>query len=175
MHAPGLGCAITPAAQLRHPNRPAHTLVSKWKAVRLVPPPAGPNSVNVLVPVLSLWQGWQARWQAGGKQGGRGSRGGACTHAHTLPAHPRKPALVNHKQSAGSGTPSKGWHLERVEQVGGARGAHCMRHHRIGPLVHAAGHACTARHDRGGWQARVQHAPPLATDFWTHSQYVTAW
>lgn len=33
---------------------PRLALVSKWKAVRLVPPPAGPNSVNVLVPVLSL-------------------------------------------------------------------------------------------------------------------------
>ena len=30
------------------------TFVSKWKAVRLAPPPAGPNREKVLVPVLSL-------------------------------------------------------------------------------------------------------------------------
>ena len=44
-------------APAQPPGSPSLTLVSKWKAVRLVPPPAGPKSVKVLVPVLSFCSG----------------------------------------------------------------------------------------------------------------------
>jgi hypothetical protein len=48
----------------------ALALVSKWKAVRLVPPPAGPNSVKVLVPVLSFCGGGSSQdGSDGGWQG----------------------------------------------------------------------------------------------------------